>query len=140
MTLRAVVSEGYQRSCSETDRCIANSPRMVSQEWSTALETYFCQTKEGAELEKPPGKTQPDFTYDICEGFQGNEEILAVAADLEDAYNRVQFKLLMERLAQYVTCSHEMMDKSRCAKRWYRLKRVVGVYLGEIEIFTPTLC
>ena len=35
----------------------------------------------------------------------------------------------------YVTCSHEMIDKSRHAVPRFSLKTVVGVNLGEIEIF-----
>ena len=41
------------------------------------------------------------FAYDIYEGIQKKEKTLAVAVDLEDAYNGVQFKLLMELLVQY---------------------------------------
>ena len=41
------------------------------------------------------------FAYDVYEGFQRKEQTLAVAVDLEDVYNRVQFKLLMELLRQY---------------------------------------
>ena len=41
------------------------------------------------------------FAYDVFEGFQRKEQTLAVAVDLEDAYNGVQFKLLMELLVQY---------------------------------------
>ena len=41
------------------------------------------------------------FAYDVYEGFQRKEQTLAVAVDLEDAYNRVQFELLMELLVQY---------------------------------------
>ena len=41
------------------------------------------------------------FAYDVYEGFQRKEQTLGVAVDLEDAYNRVQFKLLMELLRQY---------------------------------------
>ena len=41
------------------------------------------------------------FAYDVYEGFQRKEQTLAVAVDLEAAYNRVQFKLLMELLVQY---------------------------------------
>ena len=40
------------------------------------------------------------FAY-VHEGFQRKEQTLAVAVDLEDAYDRVQFKLLMELLGQY---------------------------------------
>ena len=41
------------------------------------------------------------FAYDVYEGFQRKEQTLDVDVDLEDAYNKVQFKLLMEVLAQY---------------------------------------
>ena len=41
------------------------------------------------------------FAYDVYEGFQRKEQTLAVAVDLEDSYNRVQFKLLLELLRQY---------------------------------------
>ena len=41
------------------------------------------------------------FAYDVYEGFQRKEHTLAVAIDLEDAYNRVQFNLLMYLLVQY---------------------------------------
>ena len=36
------------------------------------------------------------FAYDVYEGFQRKEQAVAVATDLEDACNRVQFKLLMD--------------------------------------------
>ena len=38
------------------------------------------------------------------EGFQRKEQAVAVAIDLKDAYNRVQFKLLMDLLMQYGVC------------------------------------
>ena len=57
------------------------------------------QTKEDAEQEKPPGKTQPD-SHTIS---GGRNKLWHVAVDLEDAYNRVPFKLLMELLVQYGT-------------------------------------
>ena len=41
------------------------------------------------------------FAFDVYEGFQRKEQTLAMAIDLEDAYNRVQFKVLMELLLQY---------------------------------------
>ena len=41
------------------------------------------------------------FAYDISEEFQRKKQTLAVAVDLEDTYNRVQFKLFMELLVQY---------------------------------------
>ena len=39
------------------------------------------------------------FAYDLYEGFQWKEQTLAI--DLEDAYNRVRFKLLMDLLLQH---------------------------------------
>ena len=39
--------------------------------------------------------------YHVYEGFQRKDQCLDVAVDLEDVYNRAQFKLLMELLAQY---------------------------------------
>ena len=41
------------------------------------------------------------FAHDVYEGFQRREQTLAVAVDLEDAYNREQFKLLMDLLVHY---------------------------------------
>ena len=41
------------------------------------------------------------FPYDVYEGFHRKEQTLAVAIDLEDAYNRVQFRLPMDLLVQY---------------------------------------
>ena len=41
------------------------------------------------------------FAYDVYKGFQRKEQTAAVAINLEDAYNRVQFKLLMDLLMQY---------------------------------------
>ena len=39
--------------------------------------------------------------YNVCDGFQRKKQTLAVAVDLEDAYDRVHFKLLMEYFVQY---------------------------------------
>ena len=41
------------------------------------------------------------FACNVHEGLQRTEHTLAVVADLEDAYNRVQIKLLMKLLVQY---------------------------------------
>ena len=41
------------------------------------------------------------FAYDVFEGFQRKKQTVAVAIDLEDAYNRVQFSTLIELLQQY---------------------------------------
>ena len=39
--------------------------------------------------------------YEVYEGFQTKQQTVAVAVDLEDAYNRVQFNLPMDLLLQY---------------------------------------
>ena len=73
------------------------------------------EEEEGKLMERTPPQNKEDteqgkkntwenatrFAYDFYEGFQRKEQTLAVAVDLEDAYNRVQFKLLMELLRQY---------------------------------------
>ena len=58
-------------------------------------ETCFRQTKEVLQL----GKNLARFAYYVWEGIWRKEQTLAVLVDVEDAYNRVQFKLLMELLA-----------------------------------------
>ena len=41
-------------------------------------------------------KNAAAFAYDVYEGFQRKVQAVAVATDLEDACNRVQFKVLMD--------------------------------------------
>ena len=63
--------------------------------------------------------------------FQRKEQTLALAVDLEDAYNRVQFKLLMEHLVQY--------GVSLTLTRWFAAalqQRKVAMRLGN-WISTP---
>ena len=64
-------------------------------------EMYFSQTQEGTEQEKSTWENAARIAYGVYEGFQWKEQTLAVAVDLEDAYNRVQVNLLMELLVQY---------------------------------------
>ena len=40
------------------------------------------------------------FAYDVYKGFQTNQQTVAVAVALEDAYNRVQLDLPMDLLLQ----------------------------------------
>ena len=71
------------------------------------------------------------FAYDVYEGFQRKKQTLAAAVDLEDAYNRVQFRLLMELLGQY--------SVSLMLKRWLPAalqERKVAMRLGN-WISTP---
>ena len=56
---------------------------------------------EGFRLEKCTWENAAAFEYDVYEGFQRKEPTVAVAVDLENAHNRVQFKVLMDLLMQY---------------------------------------
>ena len=58
--------------------------------------TYFRQTKEGTQLEKPLAKKPPDWHTMTSKLFPRKKQTLAIAVDLENAYNRMQFKLLIE--------------------------------------------
>ena len=55
----------------------------------------------GFRPENAHGENATAFAYDAYEGFQRKEQTVTVAIDLEDAYNRVQFKLLMYLLIEY---------------------------------------
>ena len=80
-------------------RHIPNRERPPQDEWIPhlhnaehrcgAIETRCCQENVAA------------FAYDVYEGCQRKEQTAPVEIDLEDAYNRVHFKLLMELLMQY---------------------------------------
>ena len=74
--------------------------RKLAKDLEKKKETYFPQTKEDIEQENHLGNAAR-FAYDVYKGFQRKEQTLAVAFDLGDAYNRVQFKLLIELLVQY---------------------------------------
>ena len=65
------------------------------------------------------------FASDVYEGFQSKEQTVAVAIDIDDAYNRVQFKLLMDLLMQ--------SEISITLTRWIAgalLERTVVMQLG----------
>ena len=55
----------------------------------------------GVQTRKCTWENATAFAYDAYERFQKREQTVAVATDLVDAYNRVQFKLLMDLLIQY---------------------------------------
>ena len=62
---------------------------------------------------------------DIYDGFEKGEETLVIALDLEDAYNRVQYNVLMRTLAN--------LEISPQLVRWIGtalLKRKVALRLG----------
>ena len=71
------------------------------------------------------------FAYDVYKEFQRKEQTQAVVVDMEDAYNSVQFKLLMELLVQY--------DVSLTITRWLAAalqERKVAMRIGN-WISTP---
>ena len=57
--------------------------------------------QRGHRAGKAPCENAARFAYDFYERIQRKEQTLTTAINLEDAYNRVQFKLLMELLVQY---------------------------------------
>ena len=66
------------------------------------------------------------FAYDTYEGFQRKEDTIAIALDLEDAYNRVCFKKLMEQLVK--------ADVNPYIIQWIArtlVKRTVALRLGD---------
>ena len=77
--------------------------RIVARKLAEDLETrnILPPNQGGYRAGKSTWENAARFAYDVYEGFQTKEQTLAVAVDLEDAYNRVQFKLLMEILVQY---------------------------------------
>ena len=64
-------------------------------------ETYFPPNQGGHRAGNTTWGNTARFAYDVYEGFKRKEKALAVAVDLEDTYNRAQFRLLMELLVQY---------------------------------------
>ena len=54
------------------------------------------ENRGGFRPEKCSWENAAAFAYDVYEGFQRKEQAVAVAIDLEDACNRVQFKVLMD--------------------------------------------
>ena len=89
------------------------------------------------------------FVFDVYEGFQRKEQTLAVAVDLEDAYNRVQFKLLMELLAQYgfsLTSTRwfaATLQERRVAMRlgnWISAHQQLTMGLPQGSPLSPVLC
>ena len=78
------------------------------------------------------------FAYDTYEGFQNKEDTVAVAIDLEDAYNRVSFQVLMQQLIKAEVNPYTI--------RWIGsilLRRTVALRLGtwvsEPVIISPGL-
>ena len=77
--------------------------RIVSRKLAQDLErrNVLPPNQGGYRAGKTTWENAARFAYDVYEGFQRKEQTLAVAVDLEDAFNRVQFKLLMELFGQY---------------------------------------
>ena len=107
--------------------------RIVARKLAQDLErrNVLTPNQGGCRAGKSTWENAARFAYDVYEGFQRKEQTLAVAVDLEDAYNRVQFKLLMELLRQY--------DVSLTLTRWLAAalqERKVAMRLGN-WISTP---
>merc|ERR1712121_389197 len=49
------------------------------------------------------------LALDVYDGFERKEETIVIALDLEDAYNRVQFDVLMRTLARMEVSPHLVM-------------------------------
>ena len=93
----------------------------------------FPPNQRGYRAGKTTWENTARFTYDVYEGFQRKEQTLAVAVDLEDAHNRVQFKLLMELLVQY--------GISLMLTRWLAaaLQETKGCHATwKLDLYTPT--
>ena len=74
------------------------------------------------------------FAYDVYEGFQRKEQTFAVAIDLEDAYNRVSYKHLIDLLQKY--------EVSLTLTRWIAAaiqERTVALRLGDWNSAIHTL-
>ena len=69
----------------------------------------------GSDQENACGENAAAFTYDVYKGFQRKEQTEAVAIDLEDAHNRVQFKLLMNLLIQYGNSGYAAWKLELCS-------------------------
>ena len=77
--------------------------RVVARKLAEDLErrNVLPPNQEGYRAGQTTWENAARFAYDVYGGFQRKEDTVAVVVDLEDVYNRVQFKLLMELLVQY---------------------------------------
>ena len=65
------------------------------------IRNIFPPNQGGYRAGKTTWESAARFACDVYKVFRTMEQTLAMAVNLEDAYNRVQFKLLMELLVQY---------------------------------------
>ena len=72
--------------------------RIVTKKLAQDLErrNAFLPNQGGYRAGKITLENTARFAYDVYEVFQRKEQTLAEGVDLEDAYNRGQFKLLMK--------------------------------------------
>ena len=101
--------------------------RVVDKKLAQDLETRNVRSQNQGKYTtgKATRKNSARFVYDVSEGFQRTEQTLVVAVDLEDAYSKMQFKLLVEFLVQY--------DIGLTLTRWLAgaiLERKVTMRLG----------
>ena len=78
--------------------------RIVARKLARDLEDGGWGVGGGVRPKKCKWENAAAFAYDVYKGFQRKEQTVAVAIDLEDAYNRAQFKLLVDLLIQYGVC------------------------------------
>ena len=69
--------------------------------WDLERRNVLLPNQRGHRAGKATGENAARFEHDVYERFKRKEQTLAVAVDLNDANDRVQFKLLMEHLARY---------------------------------------
>ena len=75
---------------------------------------------------------------DVYDGFEKKEETIVIALDLEDAYNRVQYDVLMRTLARMkVSPLLVMWTGAALLKRKVALR--VGSWSSEVHSITPGL-
>ena len=77
--------------------------RIVARKLASDLEDReILPTNQGIRRLFRPGKWTWEngaaFACDVCKGFQRKKQTVTAVINLEDAYNRVQFKLLMNLL------------------------------------------
>ena len=68
--------------------------------------------QEGYRAGKTTCENAARFAYDVYEGFRRKEQTLAVAVDLEDAYNRLVLYWPFRRLAYRISAGTGLPDVS----------------------------
>ena len=78
------------------------------------------------------------ISYDVYDGFERGEETVVIALDLEDAYNRVQYDILMRTLANMeITPALILWIGRAMLKRKVALR--LGTWISAACVITPGL-